>query len=202
MVDHICNFLTNRIRKENPEIDDERAEVIHYGIELIVGEIPKLFIMIGIAFLLGVGPLTILTFLIMMPYRAYSGGFHLKTHIGCTIGTPLIYCGIAFLSKTIVIEPSYIKYMLILCVWILGMSMVTLYAPADTENIPILSKKERKHKKRMSYITLTITLMLGLFIQNNVVTNIILLGMFVQSLCISKLAYRLTNNKYGYEVYG
>ena len=27
MIDKICMFLTNKIRKEMPEIDDERAEV-------------------------------------------------------------------------------------------------------------------------------------------------------------------------------
>jgi len=201
IVDKICDFLTDKIRKENPEIDEERAEVINYGIQIIIGEIPKIFIMIAIAFLLGIGPLTILTVFIMMPYRAYSGGFHLKTHIGCTIGTPLMYCGIAFLSKAIVIQPIFLKYLLILFVWIFGMIMVKLYAPADTENIPILSKKERKQKKIMSYITLTITLIVGIFIQNSVISNIIILGMFIQTLCITKIAYKLTNNKYGYEVY-
>lgn len=28
MIDNICTFLTNRIRKEMPEVDDEKAEVI------------------------------------------------------------------------------------------------------------------------------------------------------------------------------
>jgi len=43
MIDTICNFLTERIRKEMPDIDDERAEVINYGLQNIVGEIPKIF---------------------------------------------------------------------------------------------------------------------------------------------------------------
>ena len=202
IVDNICKFLTNKIRQEDPSIDDERAEIINYGIQLIVGEIPKAFIMIAIAFLLGVGELTILTFLIMMPYRAFSGGFHLKTHIGCTLGTPLVYCGIAFLSKNIIIEPHIVKWIITLSVWVFGMLMVKMYAPADTENVPILSKKERKKKKIMSYITLTITLLIGVLINNNIIFNIITLGMFIQSLFITKLAYKLTNNKYGYEVYG
>ena len=55
MIEKICNFLTTKIRKEMPEIDDERAEVINYGLQLTIGEIPKFFIMIAIAFLLGVG---------------------------------------------------------------------------------------------------------------------------------------------------
>ena len=40
MIDKICTFLTNRIRKEMPEVDDEKAEVIFYGLQNIVGEIP------------------------------------------------------------------------------------------------------------------------------------------------------------------
>ena len=46
MIDKICTFLTNRIRKEMPEIDDERAEVINYGLQLVIGEIPKTFILL------------------------------------------------------------------------------------------------------------------------------------------------------------
>ena len=38
------------------------------------------------------------------------------------------------------------------------MIMIKLYAPADTENVPILRKKDRKKKKILSYIFLTIGL--------------------------------------------
>ena len=40
------------------------------------------------------------------------------------------------------------------------------------------------------------------FISNNEISNILILGNFIQTLCITKFAYKLTNNKYGYEVYG
>jgi len=54
MIDKVCDYLTKKIQMENPEIDEERAEVINYGIHLIVGEIPKVFIMLGVAYLLGI----------------------------------------------------------------------------------------------------------------------------------------------------
>ena len=60
MIDKICNFLTNRIRKEMPDIDDERAEVINYGLQNIVGEIPKIFIMLGISYCLGISDLILI----------------------------------------------------------------------------------------------------------------------------------------------
>ena len=36
MVEAICNKITLRIRKEMPDIDDEKAEVINYGLQLMM----------------------------------------------------------------------------------------------------------------------------------------------------------------------
>lgn len=200
MVDKICDYLTNKIRKENSEIDDERAEVINYGIHLIVGEIPKFFIIMGIAYLLGVLDLTILAYFLMLPYRGASGGFHLKTHIGCIIGTVIFFSGTGLLGKYLILTPT-VKYIVTFLVWAFGMIMVKLYAPADTENVPIISKKDRRNKRILSYITLTLSIAISLIIKDVVISNIIVYGMFLQSISITRFAYKLTNNKYGYELY-
>lgn len=200
MVDKICDYLTNKIRKQMPEIDDERAEIINYGIHLVVGEMPKTFVFIAISAILGVLKEFFLTILVIFPYRAFSGGVHLKTHIGCIVGTSLMYCGTAYISQFQLFSNN-VKYILILLVWIFGIVMCKLYAPADTENVPILRKKDRKIKQILSYIVLTITLIVGALIQDWVISNIIIIGMFIQSLMITRFAYKITNNKYGYEVY-
>ena len=80
--------------------------------------------------------------------------------------------------------------------------MIKLYAPADTENVPILVKKDRKRKQVLSYITFSLGLLIAGIINHNIISNIIIFGYLLQSLMITKLAYRITNNKYGYEVYG
>ena len=201
MIDTICTCLTNKIRKEMPEIDDERAEVINYGLQNIVGEIPKVFLVFVIAFILGMLKEVLFMFIALTPYRGASGGFHLKTHLGCIVGTTTFYCGIVFLSQHIILQ-DITKYILIGISWIFGMIMIKLYAPADTENVPILSKKDRKRKQIIAYITYSIGLICALIISNNVISNIILFGSILQTLTITKLAYRLTKNKYGYEVYG
>ena len=200
MVDKICEYLTKRIRKQMPEIDDEKAEVINYGIHLIVGEIPKTFIFIALAGLLGVLKEFFITMLVIFPYRTFSGGFHLKTHFGCILITSLMYCGTAYVSQFQLFN-NETKYILIPIVWIFGMAMCKLYAPADTENVPILRKRDRRLKQILSYITLTITLIVGVIINDYVISNIILIGIFIQSITITKIAYKLTNNKYGYEIY-
>ena len=202
MIEKICNYLTNRIRKNTPDMEDEKAEVINFGLQLIIGEIPKLFLLILVAFLLGIGPLTLLAFILILPFKSASGGFHLKTHLGCFVGTLLFYCGNVLVSKSIVFEPSYLKYIVILLVWGFGITMCKKYAPADTENVPILSEKERKKKRKMSYITLTISLIVAAIVPSSTISNIIIIGMFIQSITITKIAYQLTKNKYGYEAYG
>lgn len=201
MIEKICFYLTNKIRKSSPDMDDEKAEIINYGLQIVIGEIPKIFVLILIAFLLGVGWLTLLAFILILPYKVFSGGLHLKSHLGCIVGTTLFYCGDVMLSKIVVFEPLYIKYIVISLIWIFGIIMCKLYAPADTENVPIISKTERSKKKKLSYITLTISLIVACVIEDSVISNIIIFGMLFQSLIISRLAYKITNNKYGHEVY-
>ena len=36
LIDAICEKITYKIREEMPEIDDERAEIINYGLQLII----------------------------------------------------------------------------------------------------------------------------------------------------------------------
>lgn len=200
MIDKICLFLTNKIQKKMPEIDDERTQVINYGLQILIGEIPKIFIVLLIAWILGIFKLTLITFLLIMPYRSVSGGFHLHTHIGCIIATTLTYCGTAFVSQYIVLN-DIVKYILILLIWIFSMAMIKLYAPADTEEVPILETKVRRKKQLASYIIATISLIAAIFIRDNVISNILIIGTLLQTLSIIKVMYRLTNNKYGYEVY-
>ena len=200
MIDKICIFLTNKIRKEMPEIDSERAEVINYGLQNILGEIPKIFIMLGVAYLLGIFPLALFTFIVLVPYKGFVGGVHLHTHLGCILFTTMFFCGIPYLAQHIFLS-EIAKYIVILLIWIFGIVMIKLYAPADTESVPILRKKDRKKKQILSYITFTLGLICAFIIKDNTISNILILGNLIQTITITKVVYRLTNSKYGYEVY-
>ncbi len=201
MIDKICEYLTNKIRKQMPEVDDEKAEIINYGIQLIVGEIPKIFLMFGLGIILGLWWQTLLAFFLLLPYKTVSGGFHMKTHIGCFLCTNLVYCGNAYISTIWNFPSEMSKYITILGVLILGIIMVSIYAPADTENLPILTKKERKTKKILSYVFLILSLAVSAFVPNTVISNLIIIGTFIQTLSITRIAYIITKNKYGYEEY-
>ena len=188
------------MKKEMPDITEEQGEAILYGLQLLMGEAPKMILLFAISFVFGFGLEMIFPYFAIMPYRTASGGFHLHTHLGCILGSIIFYYGNVILSRFLVLGILE-KYILVALSLIFGILMVSLYAPADTENVPIISKKERKTKKILSYITLIITLGASLIIQNQVYSNILIIGSIIQSISISRIAYKITNNKYGHEVY-
>lgn len=200
MIEKICDTLTSKMRLQMPEIDDEKAEVINYGLQLIIGEVPKIILLFAVAIILNIGWYVVFAYITMLPYKIVAGGFHLKTNIGCTIGTLAVYYGNVLLSKTLEIGFNT-KCLTIAIIWIFSMIMISLYAPADTVNLPILRKKERKLKKILSYIFATITLIVGLVIKDSILSNILIINVLIESFCISKLAYRITKNEYGYQEY-
>lgn len=188
------------MKKKMPEITDEQGEAILYGLQLLIGEAPKMILLFGISFIFGFGLEMLFAYFALIPYKTVSGGFHLHTHLGCIIGSTVFYYGNVILSKFLVLD-NIEKYVLVALSLVFGILMVSMYAPADTKNVPIISKKERKQKKILSYITLILTLVASLIIQNQVYSNILIIGSIFQTLSITRIAYKLTNNKYGHEIY-
>lgn len=201
MIDKICDKLMKRIRAKMPEVDDERAEVIRYGLELLIGEIPKLFMMVILAWILGELKYFIISILIICPYRIFSGGIHLKSHIGCIIGTNILYFGNIYISKFLNLSNLYVKLILAFIVISFSIIVITKYVPADTENVPILRKKDRRNKKICSYIIVAFLVTISFFIKNTLISNMCIIGVLLQSITITKLVYDIFKVKFGYLEY-
>ena len=154
MIDKFCDWITNKIKQNVDNIDEEKELVINFGVRLIFGELPKILLLFIIGFLLGIGWYTLVFFFLLCPYRSFTGGFHLKTHLGCMITTSILYLGPVLLAKYLPIQQNYILYIMAGIVAIFSIFIIIKYAPADTENIPILTKKERKSKKIKACISL------------------------------------------------
>ncbi len=198
MVNKICDRLMNRVKLKMPEVDEERAQIIRYGFELIIGEVPKFLLMFVVAILLGKINYFILSLLIIGSYRVYSGGFHLKTHIGCFIITNLLYFGNIYISELIFFPNFITKCITAMIVGIFAVFMILLYAPADTPEVPILRKKERRKNKIISIIVVLILITIFLLCTHRIISNMCIVGIFLQTLTITKVAYRIFNVKFGY----
>ena len=175
MIEKICDIILKKMKKEMPDITEEKGEAILYGLQLLMGEAPKMILLFAISFVLGFGLEMIFAYFSIMPYRTASGGFHLHTHLGCILGSIIFYYGNVILSRFLVLGVLE-KYILVALSLIFGILMVSMYAPADTENVPIISKKERKTKKILSYVMLTLTLVVALFVPDKMMSNILIIG--------------------------
>ena len=201
MIDKFCDWITEKIKAKVTDIDEERELVINFGVRLIFGELPKILILFIIGFLLNMGWQTLLLFFLIAPYRSFTGGFHLKTHLGCMITTSILYLSPIIIAKYFEISHSFIIYVLAGILSIFSIFIIAKYVPADTENMPILSKKERKSKKIKAYISLGILLSIIIFSPYKQFSYMIIYAMFLQNLTVLPISYKLTNNKHGYEVY-
>ena len=65
----------------------------------------------------------------------------------------------------------------------------------------LLAKSERKRKKISGFISLAILITIIIFVPDKVISNMLLYGVFMQTLTITRIAYKITNNKYGHEEY-
>ena len=64
MIDKFCEYLVKKMRKQSPEMTDEEAEVVLYGVQLIIGEIPKILLLFIVGILLGFWWQTLAAFII------------------------------------------------------------------------------------------------------------------------------------------
>ena len=201
MINKICDFLMERVKQKMPEVDEERAEVIRYGFELLIGEVPKMLLIFLIALILGKIKYFIISLAIICPYRTFSGGIHLKTHIACFITTTLLYLGTVFFCEWISFNSLQMQLITTVIIYLFSIMMIILYAPADTDTVPILIKKERKRAKIKSIIWITIVLGLSFVFNDKTIRNMCIFGVLFQTLTIMKLSYKIFNVKLGYLEY-
>lgn len=201
MVDKICDKLMTRVKAKMPEVDQERAEIIRYGFELLIGEVPKMFFVLILAILLGKLKYFVISVIIIGLYRTFSGGVHMRTHIECFIATTSLYLGNVYISELLEFPNIYIKLIFAILIYIFVITMIILYAPADTDTVPILIKKERKQKRNISIVIATVSIMLSFIVRDNTISNICLLGTFFQTLTITKFTYKICRAKFGYLEY-
>ena len=197
MIEDICEKITKHIREKIP-MTEERAEVINFGLLVIIGEVPKIVLILGIAWYFNILKLTIITFIAMSVYRTQGGGFHLESHIGCFLFSLMVFCGTSFLAKAIVTTNMSLLYTLYGLIFILDMIVITKYAPADTERIPIISMERRKKQKIKSYIA--VILIYGYIIiisKSQVISNICVLTTLIQSIGMTPMAYKIAKCEYG-----
>lgn len=201
MIEKLANKILKKIQDKNPNMTEIQRDRIWFGLMILLDELPKTVGLCLITWYLGVLKPTLIAFASFAVYRMFSGGVHLKSSIACFLMGITVFIGLPILSKYVIWNFQILKYSMFLMIWIYNMIMITLYAPGDTEAVPIINQKQRKQQKILSYVIMNLIFIFGILIKDNTISNTLILSTFIQSFLISRLAYKIFNNKYGHEVY-
>lgn len=176
----------NKIKKKYPEYDDEKLEVIAYGLESLYITLTKTIVIFGVALLLGIFKETLLIILFYNVIRTTAFGMHAKKSWHCYVISGVLFIGMALLAKYVDIN-FYIK----LIIYIFCVITIFIFAPADTYKRPLLNVKKRKTYKIITMFSSLIYLILLIIFKDNVISNYLILGLLDASLMIHPLTYRM-----------
>lgn len=182
----VVNFCLKIIKKNYPQYNDEKMEVIKYGLESIYILITKLLIIGIIAYILGLFKELIIFLIIYNVIRIFSFGLHATKSWICLVTSTLIFILVPLLCKYL--------YIPIWCKSLIGIILLILYfknAPADTKKRPIVSKNRRLFFKYSSVLICIIFIYLSIFIDNIFISNCFILSLVIQSFMISPFVYKI-----------
>ena len=182
---------------ESKDYDENKLAIIQYGLEGIYITITKTIIIFFIAFLLGILKELFIFMIFYSIIRMPSFGLHATKSRICLFSSMIIFFGMTYFSK-IVIIPLSIKCSL----GILTIVFMFKNAPADTEKRPIVSKIRRERYKFISTCLAIIMVFFSIIIKEQFIANALLFSLIIQNFMISPSVYRLFHLPYdNYKVY-
>lgn len=191
------NTIINNIKKNQPDIDDEQLEVIEYGLESIYLTFTKIIIIILLSIILNIFKETLLMLLFYNIVRFSSFGLHAKNSTACLITSLLLFIGGTYLAIYLKIKLVIKIILAIICI-----ILMIIYAPADTEKRPLINKKKRIKFKILSIITSIILTFLIIYLNDNYLSNFILIGFIEATIMILPVTYKLYGLPYNnYKTY-
>lgn len=186
----IINFLMDNIKKYN-DFDNEKLEIIKYGLSSLYINLTKTIVIFTISYLLG----NLKTLLILMALysilRLTVFGVHAKRSIDCWISSLLIFLLVPYLCITLVID---IKVKII--IGIISVILIYFFAPADTKKRPLINQKRRTTYKLISTINSTIYVIMFFYVRDNTISNCIMFSLLLAVFVILPITYKLFGVSY------
>ena len=194
------NFVLNKcinIIKKNKTYDEEKLEIIKYGLESFYLSITKIIIIGIIAATISIFKEFIIFLIIMGIIRIPSFGIHASKTWICLVVSTIAFIGIPLISLHITLNlPTKI------IVGIISVIGILIFSPADTVKRPIINKKRRKIYKISSTIIAIIYITLSIIIKNNFISNCFFFATILANIFISPITYKLSHMPYNnYKTY-
>lgn len=164
------NKIMGYIKKYKCTIDSDDEEILRYGIQIYYFNISKLLILFALSIILNIFAETCIAFLLIAILKRNAYGFHADTFWSCLFITFINIFGIVYLS-----ELSFNPLMKILLA-VISLILFALYAPADTEERPLIDSKKRL-KLKIQAISVAVLYFVLSFFTNEALSNMLVLSL-------------------------
>ena len=149
--ERISGKITKAIAAELKDLSEEKLAEIDYGIAAFIANSYKMVFIFILAMLLNIFQYFLIAFVSFGTLRTFASGVHAKREWTCLPTSALVFFGITYLEMISKLNIYIITFIFILC-----FGAMLRYAPADTEERPIVSRKLRKKLKILSVITILV----------------------------------------------
>ncbi len=181
----------------NTEKDNLHFVKMKYGLEVLIINLSKIFLILIMAEVLGILKGTLLIMLSFAFLRSYAFGVHAKSSINCTSITSFLFFIGGFIAKFLSMTNDKV-----LLIFFIIIPLLYLYAPADTEARPLVGNQLRQKLKIKALLTGFILMILALSIYNSDLKFFISYGALCESITITPIIYKLFGRGYkNYERY-
>ncbi len=194
----LCAAMVRYISVTFPEKDGEELDLIEYGLEGILMTIPKTIFIFTIAYFLDVFLPLLLSVFFFGLLRTFASGVHLKNSWTCLFFSSCVLFSITYAGIYIPMTLG-IKAIMFLVAFVL----LFKYAPADTEERPLVVPRIRRELKVYSLIVTGLMFIATMVLPgNHMVGNIIAWSVVTESVMTTPMVYFLLNRRYkNYEDY-
>ena len=176
----------NSVRKKFSEYDDDKLEIIEYGLEGLYLTFTKIIIITCLSLILGIFKETLL---LIIFYNII--GLHAKKSSHCLVISLSLFVGGAYICKY-----AYLPLILKSIISIICILLISKYAPADTEKRPLINKNKRIRFKILSILSSTIFSILIVIFSEYTISNHLLFGMLAATLMILPISYKILDLPY------
>lgn len=185
------------IKNKYPNYDNDKLEVIAYGLESLYIMITKMIVISLIALLTDVFKEMLLIMILYNIIRTTAFGMHAKESWQCYIISITLFIGGALLFKYVDVS-FYVKA----SIGAISYIFLVIYAPADTYKRPLVNAKKRQIYKMITAITSSIYLILIIIFRDSNISTAISMGLLDAMLMIHPLTYRVFHLPYNnYKTY-
>jgi accessory gene regulator B len=178
----ISERLSNTLTAEL-DYDEEKKEIVAYGIESVALTIAGFLAVILVAVLFRALLPTVIAALFGGMLRKVSGGAHFNTPLKCLVSGAVVYSLLGVTAKGLIAFGLYSTSIYIVVLTIC-LATVAILAPVDCEAKPIHSRSLRRNLKLASVGFIILALMVVLFSHNIWVNTGAVLGIACQTMTL------------------